>query len=305
VGFNRHVRSTICNFERASDANPLASLALVEDKKGTVTRFGFGGAYSYWYQRFAQGCCSRTGQDVRQDLALNTPLWNRVLKMCKKRMRRTQDFTICHSWTTTGSYLAVAYALSIRGPEGFMLEIASLRKHRPIHNGLVWIPIVGKLKGDADRRTHFLRSVPMTDSGVDVQAWRDRMLAVNRHAGNDAGPAICDVKGFLRSTASINEDFWEALEEVYDEDPAIFPKAIETRDDIRDKIRVNRSPCRSSESQATSHKRQGRGLTRMTRRLSTDGQRRRERKGKRRLSPCDSPTPIKNCLTTVSVATPR
>ena len=55
-------------------------LSLVDDENGNTSRFQSGGSSSYWYQRFAQGCRSRMGEDVRQDLAVTVELWVRMLQ---------------------------------------------------------------------------------------------------------------------------------------------------------------------------------------------------------------------------------
>ena len=141
--------------------------------------------------------------------------------------------------------------LSLRGPEGFQIEISLLEKHKEMRNGLVWIPLVGKLKGDSQPGIFLLRSVPFTSSGIELLKWRDRLLAVHAYAGRKEGPAICDSQGFLLSTLEVNDSMWDVLEELYDEDSAQFPKAVETKPLIRDLIQINRSGRRTSESQAT------------------------------------------------------
>jgi hypothetical protein len=134
-----------------------------------------------------------------------------------------------------------------------MFEISLLKKHRQLSNGLVRLPILGKLKGDSREETHHLRAVPVTRSGIQVRKWRDMLLRIHEEAHREAGPAICDDEGFLLSSAVMNQHLWEVLEEIYDEpDREVpFPIAIGKRGDIRDLINLSRSPRRSSELRAT------------------------------------------------------
>jgi hypothetical protein len=192
------------------------------------------------------------GQDIRKNLALDFALWHRVLNHCQDKAMGAVDFNVGAGWIIAGAYLAFSsLTLSLRGPEGFMFEIDLLKNHRDRHKGLVWLPIIGKLKGDDRSKTHFLRSVPVTGSGIAVEKWRDWLLAIHQHAGRTNGPAMCDDQGFLLTTERMNTYLWEALEDLYVDHAKEFPKAITELDDIRSRIQMNRSSRRSSESQAT------------------------------------------------------
>jgi hypothetical protein len=191
------------------------------------------------------------GQDIRNNLALDFTLWHRVLNQCQDKATSALQFNEGAGWIIAGTYLAFALTLSLRGTEGFMFDIDLLNEHRDRHKGLVWLPIIGKLKGDDCSKTHFLRSVPTTGSGIEIEKWRDWLLAIHQHAGRAHGPAMCDDQGFLLTTERMNTYLWEALEDIYADHSKEFPKAITELDDIRSLIQVNRSCRRSSESQAT------------------------------------------------------
>ena len=250
----RRVKSAIGNFERASSNYFWNNVAFVDDNKGTCLRLQCLPSFSMWYQRFAQGCRGRMGQIIKRDLAISVDLWKLLLGKCEERMLEAENFEDGARWTMIGAYLTFIYVLSLRGPEGFQVEISLLRKHKELHNGLVWIPLVGKLKGDSQPGVFLLRSVPCTGSGIDVLLWRDRLLVIHENAGREAGPAFCDDQGFLLSSLEVNDSMWELLEELYDVNPVQFPKAIESKEMIRDLIQINRSGRRSSESQATKAK---------------------------------------------------
>eukprot|EP00980_Cylindrotheca_fusiformis_P008540 scaffold1809_cov107-Cylindrotheca_fusiformis.AAC.4 len=249
----RKVKSSIASFEKLSSHNPLSQLTLLETEKGYVRRFHFGRSASLWYQRFAAGCKARMGQDIRPNQALRTELWLKVFEFCREKARLSNSVSEGDGWVMAGAYLVFSYVLSLRGPEAFMFEIELLRTHKERVNGLVWLPIVGKVKGADSVNTYYLRSVPLTDSGINVEHWRDLLLSIHLRAGRHLGPAFCDPEGFLMPTARMNRYLWEALESLFEtESRELFPKAISTLDDIQEKVEVDRSPRRSSDSRATS-----------------------------------------------------
>ena len=132
-----------------------------------------------------------------------------------------------------------------------MFEMKLLNQHLQLNNGLVWLPIIGKLKGDAKEKIHYLRSVPVTSSGINVQRWRDWLVSVHATAGRTVGPAMCDAAGFLLTSRSVNEVIWNLLEELHDEGEVEFPIATKGKEDVRELIELDRSFRRSSESRAT------------------------------------------------------
>ena len=248
---SRKVRSAVSNFEKTHLYHPLSGLALVDEEKGRTTRFHFGGNSSLWFDRFMQGSKARMGQDVRQNLALSTELWKEVLNQCERKARTSNSLAEGSKYVVVGAYSCFALVLSLRGPEGFMFEISLLLKHRQRNNDLVWLPIIGKLKGDSKEETHYLRSVPVTGSGINVEKWRDWLLITHIAAGREEGPAMSGENGYLLNAREVNEVIWDILEDVYDARSHEFPKAVENREDIRDLIDLDRSFRRSSESRAT------------------------------------------------------
>ena len=82
------------------------------------------------------------GVDVRSNLGVSANLWKRLLYIA-----HAAHFEEKSAWTMAGAYLAFGYVLSLRGPEGFLMEICLLEENKELRDGLVWLPIVGKLKG--------------------------------------------------------------------------------------------------------------------------------------------------------------
>jgi hypothetical protein len=193
------------------------------------------------------------GEEVRKDLALDTELIVEVLKAIDQKVEiafEEGNSTERNKWIIAGAYISISYVLSLRGNEGFMMDIKELLKNWSMKKGLVWIVLSGILKGESVPELHQLRSVPKTDSGVEIWVWVNRLVFVHDQAGRVEGPAICDEEGYLLSFPAMNELFWQVLEEVFLEDSNLFPKAIATVDDIPEKINIYRSLRRSSDSRA-------------------------------------------------------
>ena len=126
---SRRVKSAIANFERATSTNTYNNLAFVDDNKGSVARLMCIPTSSFWFQRFSQGCRARMGQVTKQNLALTVDLWKRMLEGVEERMFDAETFEEAARWTIAGAYLALIYVLSLRGPEGFQIEISLLKKY--------------------------------------------------------------------------------------------------------------------------------------------------------------------------------
>ena len=178
------------------------------------------------------------GELVKKNLALESELIVAVLDAINEKVLiavEEKSSARRDKWIIAGAYLSISYVLSLRGNEGFMMDIKELLKNRPLKKGLVWIILSGILKGESVPMLHQLRSVPTTDSGVEVKLWRDRLIFVHEQAGRVEGPAICDKDGYLLSFSAMNELFWQVLEEIFIKDPHLFPKDIVSIEDISEK----------------------------------------------------------------------
>ena len=137
-----------------------------------------------------------------------------------------------NKWVMAGAYISISYVLALRGNEGFMLDIKELLKNKGLKKNIVWLTLSGVVKGQKKVTLHQLRSVPVTNSGIDIEAWRNRLITVHEEAGRSEGPAICDDNGFLMTNNEMNNLFWTVLEELYLESPDDFPKDIFSIDHI-------------------------------------------------------------------------
>ena len=192
------------------------------------------------------------GQETRQNQALSTQLVKCVLEYCEERLNDEDDHLIMTKWAKAGALFAISYVLSLRGNEGILVDIEGLLQLNSERNGLIAIPLTGKLKGTGRVQKHVLRSVKMTSSGINMEWWIQLLRRTAIVVGATRGPAFCDEDGFVWDLVIINEMLHEVLESVYAEKRELFPFGIQTVEDIRLKYGIYRSFRRGSDSRALS-----------------------------------------------------
>ena len=192
------------------------------------------------------------GQETRQNQALSTQLVKCVLEYCEERLNDEDDHLIMTKWAKAGALFAISYVLSLRGNEGILVDIEGLLQLNSEQNGLIAIPLTGKLKGTGRVQKHVLRSVKMTSSGINMEWWIQLLRRTAIVVGATRGPAFCDKDGFVWDSVTINEMLHEALESVYAEKRELFPFGVQTVEDIRLKYGIYRSFRRGSDSRALS-----------------------------------------------------
>ena len=122
-----------------------------------------------------------------------------------------------------------------------MLDTESLLQLDPERNGLIAIPLIGKLKGTGKVKKHVLRSVKVPSSGISIWWWLERLRRTIRSSGRTQGPAFCNAEGYVLDSVAINEMLHESLESVYGADKMLFPFGIQYVEDIRLRYRIYRS----------------------------------------------------------------
>jgi hypothetical protein len=81
--------------------------------------------------------------------------------------------------------------ISLRGCEGFLLDLASLNQTFLVGGDkYIIIVLLGKIKG-----AHILPCVPITSSGIEVKALALRLMDLKRAQGFTDGPGISDQSG--------------------------------------------------------------------------------------------------------------
>jgi hypothetical protein len=250
----RKLRSAFSNHCRASAQANCVSLAL-GDQKGRYQRLGTDPCSSFWFYRFIEGARLRMGQDWRPNKAISVELVVLALQLAQLRAQEAPSLSEKNRWLVFHTYVSVCYAVSLRGCEGFLLDLAGLnRKFNAGGTRYVVIALLGKIKGESDDRDHLLPCVPVTSSGVDVKASVEKLLEFKRSRGYTSGPAISDIDGRVFSHRVMNDALLELLEELFDSQRELFPPSISSKEILRQRVQVYRTLRRTSDTRAIEKK---------------------------------------------------
>ena len=142
-------------------------------------------------------------------------------------------------WIMAGSYFCFCYVLSLRSPEGLLVDLKGLIEFNRSgeHRSFVIVPLLGQVKGEDHTRQHLLHCVNTTDSGISVISWVRRLLAIHRLKGRSDGPAFVNEFDGQSSTAEMNDLFIELLIEIYELRRELFAVDIKSSSDISDEGR--------------------------------------------------------------------
>jgi hypothetical protein len=141
--------------------------------------------------------------------------------------------------------------LSLRGTEGFLLDIDGLRRHRqPIDSDHAIIALLGNIKGEHHDLAHLVPCVTKTGSGIDVQRSLEQLIDLKESQGFKDGPAISNVSDQLYKTRDIDDCFQEVLEDLYATQHELFPSHILNGQMIRERYQAFRTYRKSSDSRA-------------------------------------------------------
>ena len=248
----RKVRATFSNQIRAAAVSNSTTLTLSDNKGSGYERLTIDPCGSLWFSRFTTGCKNRMGQDCRpKNHAIGSSLMVQLRRLTETRIKDAELFEDRKRWVMAGCYLCFCLVVSLRSPEGLMTDLEGLTHYHNASDDFVIIPLRGKVKGENHTRQHLLHSVNVTDSGIDVRSWIQRLMTVHNFRGRMLGPAFVDPLTQSQSTTSdMSELFIELLVELFDSHRILFGVEIGSFVEVKDKYHVFRSFRRGSESQA-------------------------------------------------------
>jgi hypothetical protein len=195
------------------------------------------------------------GQDWRPNKALSIELLLALLESSELKIREAVSLRDKNRWIVFHAYVAVCYTCSLRGCEGFLLDLAGLnRKFDAGGEKYVVIALLGKIKGETDDRDHLLPCVPITSSGINVRETVSRLIEFKRSRGIIDGPAISDVAGDVLSHQALNDSLLEVLEELFDSHRELFPPSVPDKETLRRRVQVYRTLRRTSDTRALNQK---------------------------------------------------
>ena len=119
------------------------------------------------------------GSDWSPNQALSIKLLLEVLDWIEAKVQNSTVDVEVNRWIVAKTYLTVAYVCSLRGPEGFLLDLEGLNKHwvdGPKVKNHIYVCLRGKIKGEHGVRHHILPCVNKTKSGIDVRGTVERLI---------------------------------------------------------------------------------------------------------------------------------
>ena len=149
------------------------------------------------------------------------------------------------------AYSTISYVLSLRGDEGFLLDVKELRANWTNHSSkYLVIALLGKLKGEKDDSIHKFPCVKRTDSGINVKRAILRALNLKAQNGFLDGPLISDISGMLMAPKVIDDMIHDTLSKIFRESRNLFPPSIKCEDDIITHYKSYRTFRRTSDTRA-------------------------------------------------------
>ena len=139
---------------------------------------------SLWFQRFSAGMKYRMGVIWRPNKVLSTELIKRIVENAESKRSSADEQEERHEWTVFEAYLVVSYVISLRGSEGFLLDLKTMRKLQGrATQEFFWLSLLGRLKGEKMDKEHNIPCVNVTSSGINVRRIVFRLLEEKEQLG--------------------------------------------------------------------------------------------------------------------------
>ena len=125
---------------------------------------------SLWFNKFVRSCHNRMGDQPRRNKGLSMKLLKRVLRAIEANIRSSTSLSLKHSWYVLSCYIAVCYVISLRGNEGFLLDLTGLhQKWNKQKDNYFILALRGKLKGEHHWLAHLIPCVKVTVSKIPIK----------------------------------------------------------------------------------------------------------------------------------------
>ena len=142
-------------------------------------------------------------------------------------------------WIVMHCFVVICYVLSLRGPEGFLLDLESLRGYwesKEVDNEFgkfTHVCLRGQVKGEHGVRCHILPCLNITSSGINVRASVRRLIKLKGKQGFRNGPAVFDLKGVVLSSYTLDDSLNEILSDLFNSKRYLFPEKIKRQEEIK------------------------------------------------------------------------
>jgi len=246
----RGYRASYSNFTRAASINNRETRSL-GDFNGNYQRLVLDECGSLFFKRFTEGLRNRMGQLWKPNLAMSIPLLKYLIFSLENKLEALEDSDEQHIYISTITYIIVSYVISLRGPEGFLLDLEGLNKHLNYSSEYSVITLRGRLKGEQNDSDHLIPCSNVTSSGINVKGVLNRLIEFKRSANQIHGPAISNCEGKILSAKLVDDIIHESLIEILETAPDLFPPTIVSSEKILTSYQCFRTFRRTSATRAT------------------------------------------------------
>jgi hypothetical protein len=114
----------------------------------------------------------------------------------------------------------------------------------------VVIPLLGRFKNEDGERWHVMASVSVTQSGLKVRRWLEKLVKVLENEKRGLGPAFCDPNGETIKYSWMDENFIERVKRAQNTHPHLIDQSI----DVGEHFSIFRSIRKGSTARAVDMK---------------------------------------------------
>lgn len=237
----------------AGSANGIHDNWSFTDQKGRVYFMDRSPLHTKWFRLFSKGCESRMGNITSQDAAFTVEAMLGMLELLNSQFhRRSTSQEKRRTVVMTAAVLVIGFCGALRGGEIFLMEATEFCRRidtgRDDKQKHVLVPLMGRFKNEVGERNVLLPLVDMTNSGIPVRKWLDRLALILHQEGKDKGnpcPALCDQRGVVLSTKTVEKEMHQLLSKL--QERGVVPEDIA----VEEEFHVYRSLRRGATARAT------------------------------------------------------
>ena len=197
------------------------------------------------------GLHNQMGEFGKQNKALSLSQMAKLVQLSEGNFTFAASSEERNKWSCFLTYTVISYVLSLRGVEGFMINVESTYQLKDRNDGTYQtIGLMGRVKGETQDRCHLVPCVWSTGSGIPVRVVLTRHLELKRAQNIKFGPAILHEDATLMQSSEIDEMLLEVLEDMYNDNPNSFPGKIDSKEKLSDGYHCFRTFQRTSNTQA-------------------------------------------------------
>ena len=101
-----------------------------------------------------EGLRARMGQITKSNLAMSTKLLLALIDFTESKIDQAENEEDLHLWVVFLTYMVISYTISLRGPEGFLLDLKGLNNYWDTSDKNFIITLLGRIKGERYDLTH-------------------------------------------------------------------------------------------------------------------------------------------------------